>query len=271
MTYLSVRALRLYHEAGILVPVRVDSSTGYRYYDASQLPTAQVIRRLRDLDMPLDDIRAVVTASDVTSRNAALGTHLARMQEQLAATQATVASLQALLDHPAGPLRIEHRSAPRAQVAAIAAEVAMPDLDAWWADAFEELRATLQRIDARAAGPSGALYSTEFFEQEAGSVTAFLPVTDLRDVAGSTVRGRARALVIPAAELAVAVHQGSFSELDRTYAALGSYVAEREIGVNGPIREYYTVTAADTHDDARHRTEVCWPVFRTRPPSPATP
>jgi len=42
-------------------------------------------------------------------------------------------------------------------------------------------------------------------------------------------------------------------------------VAERAIGVQGPIREAYLVGALDTADEARHRTEVCWPVFQTMP------
>ncbi|HEY1703089.1 MAG TPA: GyrI-like domain-containing protein [Trebonia sp.] len=75
--------------------------------------------------------------------------------------------------------------------------------------------------------------------------------------------GRVRLTEIPAADAAVAVHQGSLADADRTYAALGTVVAERAIGVDGPIREYYTVGFTDTEDEARHRTEVCWPVFRT--------
>jgi effector-binding domain-containing protein len=71
---------------------------------------------------------------------------------------------------------------------------------------------------------------------------------------------------IPAAELAVAVHCGPFGELDRTYAAVGTHVAERELGVDGPIREYYLVTASDTPDESLHRTEVCWPIFHTTGP-----
>ena len=51
--------------------------------------------------------------------------------------------------------------------------------------------------------------------------------------------------------------------LDACPAAVGEVVAERAIGTGGPIREYYLVSSADTDDLARHRTEVCWPVFRT--------
>ncbi len=48
------------------------------------------------------------------------------------------------------------------------------------------------------------------------------------------------------------------------YGALGTFVAEREIGVEGPIREHYLVGFLDTADQSLHRTEVCWPVFHTK-------
>ena len=60
--------------------------------------------------------------------------------------------------------------------------------------------------------------------------------------------------------IAVAMHPGPASETDRTYGALGTVVAERAIGVDGPIREYYP----DGFDPAGdYRTEICWPVFLT--------
>ena len=60
MTQLSVKTLRHYHEVGLLDPDRVDLSTGYRYYAPEQVPTAQVVRRLRELGMPIADVRAVL-------------------------------------------------------------------------------------------------------------------------------------------------------------------------------------------------------------------
>jgi effector-binding domain-containing protein len=63
------------------------------------------------------------------------------------------------------------------------------------------------------------------------------------------------------------MHEGGFAELDRTYGALGTYVTERELGVDGSIREYYVVSPFDTDDEARYRTEVCWPVFHTAQPA----
>jgi len=72
-------------------------------------------------------------------------------------------------------------------------------------------------------------------------------------VAGGAVEpaGRSAPLELPAAKLAVMVHEGSFDQLDQTYGALGTYVSKHGIGLGGPIREHYT---------AEDRTEVCWPI-----------
>ena len=67
MTYLSVKALRHYHETGLLEPAAVDPDTGYRLYRPAQVGMAQVIRRLRDLGMPLEDVKSVIDAPDVAT------------------------------------------------------------------------------------------------------------------------------------------------------------------------------------------------------------
>jgi len=67
-------------------------------------------------------------------------------------------------------------------------------------------------------------------------------------------------------KLAVTVHNGAISELDQTYGALGTFVAEREIGVQGPIREHYVVSSNEPNAEPVHYTEVCWPVFHTKGP-----
>lgn len=61
-THLSVKTLRHYHQVGLLEPSSVDPHTGYRYYEGEQIPLAQVIRRLRDLEMPIPDVKAVLAA-----------------------------------------------------------------------------------------------------------------------------------------------------------------------------------------------------------------
>src|SRR4249920_3301925 len=101
MTHLSIEALRFYHDQGLLEPARIDPATGYRLYEAAQVPVAQVIRRFRDLDMPLDQVKAVLQAPDLETRTKEIIAHLNAMESKLAELQMSVSSLRALLEAPA--------------------------------------------------------------------------------------------------------------------------------------------------------------------------
>src|ERR1700761_7072513 len=127
MTHLSVNALRHYHDVGVLEPATIDPHSGYRSYGADQVAAAQVIRRLRDLGMPLDSIRAVLLAPDLAARNREITAHLARMERQLEQTQAAVSGLRALLDGPVPRPRIEFRTIPAVTALAIAEVVTVAD------------------------------------------------------------------------------------------------------------------------------------------------
>jgi DNA-binding transcriptional MerR regulator/effector-binding domain-containing protein len=258
MTYLSVKALRHYHDVGVLEPAEIDASTGYRFYLPSQVGLAQMIRRLRDLGMPLDEVRTIVQTPDADERDATLVTHLRRMEQQLAQTQHTVASLRALLQPQASDaLVVERRVIPATRALAITEVVEAEEAVAWWMDAFTLLHRTAAGSSARRAGPDGALFPAEFFEDEVGEVTAFVPIAAGAEVA--ELPARVTTIDVPAITAAVTMHDGPFGDLDRTYGALGTWVLERAAGADGPIREYYLPTG-DTDDLLAHTTEVCWPV-----------
>jgi DNA-binding transcriptional MerR regulator len=57
---LSIGALRHYDAVHVLRPSVVDPDTSYRRYRRDQLPTARLVAQLRDLELPLEEIRAVV-------------------------------------------------------------------------------------------------------------------------------------------------------------------------------------------------------------------
>lgn len=259
-THISVKMLRHYHEIGLLEPADVDATTGYRRYGPDQIVAAQVIRRFRDLDMPLDDIAAVLDAPDLETRNRVIAAHLARLEKNLSRTQDAVASLRDLLEHPTGPVSIAHRHLPATPAAAITETVEAADASAWYRGAIGELTATLAAQHLDRAGPAGGIFADELFAEDRGEATIFIPCTQ-------TVRaiGRVAPLVVPPADLAIIAHAGSHKDIDRAYGALGAYVTKHALAVNGPLREYYVVGPTDTDDDARWRTEIGWPIFATHP------
>ena len=62
---LSLKALRLYDERGVLVPSRVDQASGYRYYDVSQVDEARLVVMLRQLELPLAAIKELLVCDPV--------------------------------------------------------------------------------------------------------------------------------------------------------------------------------------------------------------
>lgn len=262
-THLSVKTLRHYHQIGLLEPVEVNPDTGYRRYATEQIATAQVIRRFRNLDMPLEEIHAVLAAPDPQTRNTLISSHLARLEADLARTQSAVASLRDLLQHPHPVAPITHRRIQATDTAAISDVIDVADALLWYQGALGELHATLAGQGVPAAGPAGGIYASELFTDERGHATVFVPVQ-------APVRplGRIKPLAVPSVELAVILHTGPHEvDIDRAYGTLATYVTEHALGLDGPIREYYLTGPTDTADQAEWKTEIGWPIFQTGPTS----
>lgn len=257
-TQLSIKALRHYQEQGLLEPTQIDAVSGYRRYGTELLPKAQIIRRLRSLGMPLEEIRTVLNSADIEGRNDVINHHLRRLQYEIAATQTAVAALQDLLQHPRLTTPIEHRAVPRLRVAAIAEDVELTAAASWLAGALGELYAITDAQGLTSSGVAGAIYADELFTDEYGRAIVYLPIA--RQVAAA---GRVQPLEIPPVELAVITHEGPHDGIDREYATLAEYIARHELAVEGAIHEFYPVNRHHTADRALWRTEIGWPIFTT--------
>ncbi|WP_394615289.1 MerR family transcriptional regulator [Lentzea sp. JNUCC 0626] len=253
LTHLSVRTLRRYHEAALLEPAVVDEFTGYRYYSVDQIPTAQVIHRLRELDVPLSDVQRILRTPDPDVRATLVADHLQRLEDVLDRTRAAVVSLRRLLRPDPAPIDVELRAEPARTVAAVEAVVEHGDVEAWFAGAVAELEAA---VGAAATGPLGGNYDNALFEEERGRALVYLPT------AAPPRTGRVHPVVLPAVELAVTTHVGEHDSVEVTYGALGTWVVENAMSVAGPVREVYLAGPRDSSDPAAWRTEIGWPVFR---------
>ena len=254
LTHLSVRTLRRYHDAGLLEPARVDEASGYRYYSAEQIPAAQVIHRLRELDVPLPDVHRILRTPDPGTRAGLVADHLQRLEDQLERTRAAVTSLQRLLRPEPATLDVELRAVPATTVAAVEATVELDDVLAWYSGAMAELDALVGT-----PGPPGGLYDNDLFTTGRGRVLVHRPV------AAPPRTGRVHPVTLPAVELAVTTHVGDHDTIDVTYGELGSWVVGHTHAVAGPVRETYLVGPRDDQYPAAWRTEIGWPVFHMTP------
>ena len=243
MTSLSPTTLRHYHAVGLLEPAAVDPATGYRHYTTAQIADAHVVRRLRDLEMPIEEVRSVLRTTDAAARHAIIAAHLAAMEQRLQATTDAVAALRELLAAPVDVLDLRYRTVAPTPVWAISADVGQEVIHEWASRSLRRLVTAVGR--GHRTGPPGVLYDPPYFDHGHGRAIAFVPTsrTDPPAPLGTAV--------LPAAELAVGLHRGRLADLDRSYGAIGRVVTERGIAMDGPIREHFL---------GRDRVEIAWPV-----------
>jgi len=67
LSRLSPKALRLYDQLQLLVPMRVDPDSGYRWYDTGQLDRARLVATLRQLGVPLTRVKTIVESDPVAA------------------------------------------------------------------------------------------------------------------------------------------------------------------------------------------------------------
>jgi DNA-binding transcriptional MerR regulator/effector-binding domain-containing protein len=264
LTHLSIKTLRYYHEVGLLEPAVVDPDSGYRYYRPGQAHSAHLVRRFRDLSLPVADVKAVLAAPDLAARDAILAGHLDRMREQLRQTEAAVDSLRRMLEGGPATTAIEERVLEGGPTISVAADLMRDDVASWFWDALAGLRAIAAAAGLEQTGPAGGLYDDELFTQDAGHARVYLPVRDSPALDGTGARWE-----LPAGRFAVALHAGAHLDVDRTYAALGTYAAAHGRDGAGPVRERYLTDPLDTPTASR-RISSGRATARFRPTGSAT-
>lgn len=58
--HVSVKAIRVYEKKGIIVPAKINPSTGYRYYTADQVHTLNALLELKSLGFSLSEIKTII-------------------------------------------------------------------------------------------------------------------------------------------------------------------------------------------------------------------
>lgn len=178
---LSMKALRLYDEIGLLRPAEVDPATGYRRYQEGQLYAARLIALLRRLDMPLAQIATVVAAGGPGAAEL-LDDYWTQVEGRLARQRELagrlVRSLAAETPPPDGSWPVLTREVPEQTVLTEQRHVTSPELP-WQNEAAARLEA-IAAAHGGATGPRFVVFHGPVGEDVAAPVEVCLPVDPAR-------------------------------------------------------------------------------------------
>ncbi|MGB2570869.1 MerR family transcriptional regulator [Micromonospora citrea] len=257
-TRLSVRVLRNYDRLGLLVPARVDPDTGYRRYSVEQFPRAGLVRRLRELEVPLPEIAEILAADTPERAGAVIARHRERVAARAARLDEIAGRLEVVLAEPgrvSGWLEVYERWRGAQPTARMLVRTPLSGLAEVLAPGFARLFAGLAEQGIAPAGPAGTRYLGDDLDAAEVEVEMFVPVARAPRTTATVAAGQ-----LPACLLAATVHEGGYDAIDTAYRSLGRWIAEQDRVLAGPAEERYLVAPASGVPAATLRTEIAWPV-----------
>lgn len=257
MCRLTVKALRLYDEQDILKPGFIDSQSGYRYYSSAQLGEADLIRELRSLELPLDDVRKFLGERDAAGRRSVLEKHRAAMEARLQAYGAIVSRIERLTEREEEKMDndVEMKELADQTVVSTRFKTSIPTIGEDLGKAYMAVFGMLGKMGVAPVGPPFAVYHDLEFKEDDIDVEAGVPVAGAveggDDVKGGTLKG---------GTFASTLHAGAYDEVGKAYEALMLWVSENGYRPGGPCREIYLVGPEQADDPDRYRTEIVCPI-----------
>jgi DNA-binding transcriptional MerR regulator/effector-binding domain-containing protein len=259
----SPRTLRHYDDMGVLAPVHVDPTTGYRFYSVAQLARLHQIVALRDLGFGLDQIGELLDDDPpleqlvemLRSRRSQIAASIGEDRARLRRLDANLRALEAG-DPAAARDIVLKRTQPLglAEIADTAPGYGPENLEPVFARIIPEVMRHLDGIGVRPGIMVG------WYEEPFDDGTVVLHAGF--DIADQTVESgeRVRVVELPVVEVASVVHRGSMDDVVREYVALVQWIDDSGYRLNGRSRELYHEWCGD--NVARNVTELQMPVAR---------
>ena len=237
LSHVTVKALRLYDEMGLLKPVSVDGFTSYRYYEFSQLARLYRILALKDLGLSLEEIgRVLENDVSVEQLRGMLALRQAEIRQRMQDDEARFERVANWLEHLTEEQQhmsihaVVIKTVESFKVISVRGVVPQPpDQGSLWGD----LLAFIDQKKVRMYGAPFAIYHDPEFRERDWDIEVCMPIAEA--VPGSD---RVKIYDLPRVEaMACVVDHGPFATLPTAYDSLFKWIEENGYRIAGPARE----------------------------------
>jgi DNA-binding transcriptional MerR regulator/effector-binding domain-containing protein len=256
----TVQTLRYYADLGLLKPGDVDLFTGYRYYLLNQLPTLHRILALKDMSIPLDQIKRMLQ-DNISSQEMRYILEL-KQNEIRAQVQNNLDQLERInlrlhiLEQKSHPCNYEVQIKHVDPISVASVKGIVPnysDVQPLWMELYNRM----QQESIRPGKPYFTLCHTP--EPQINLEVCAPLLEPYPNISGELVH------TLPEIKtMAYTLHQGPYSGLIDGFTALFQWVNDNGFRIMGPDREIYLrLPAEDQFDsDPNALTELQIPVLR---------
>jgi effector-binding domain-containing protein len=253
----TIKALRHYASVGLLLPERIDASTGYRYYIASQMPRLNRIMAMKDIGFSLEEIYVFLHAnmdsgnlriflevkhSEILSRIRDEQERLVRIENYMKTNEEEHTMKYDCVVKKIEPVR----------VATIRDHIPTHSEQG---HLWQALGEHIEKHGVKIVPPCMVIYHE-------GSSDTYVDAEVIEPIAGDLPEtDRIKVKILGGvAEMACVVHKGPFQTLHNAYNSLLNWMEENRYEMAGPQRELYLAGEWSTADANEYITEIQCPV-----------
>ncbi|EXY08341.1 MULTISPECIES: MerR family transcriptional regulator [Bacillus cereus group] len=253
--------LRYYDEKGIFHPSIVDPQTNYRYYTIDQFSLLDTIKFLRQLNIPLKEIKKYID-----ERNPAYALNLLeKQQEMMLKKQREIEYALAKMEHrihlikEATKAKAEQmviKEIPQRKITAIA--VAPNTTDDMFEYYIHSLQKNMRQMDdSLFSGDIGVTVAKKGLMQN--EFQAYSSVFILLDYMPFEVQSSDE---IKEGMFACVYHHGPYEETDETYKKLMKYIDQEGYEISGDAIEIALIDWSVTEEPEEQVTEIQIPIMK---------
>jgi len=230
ITMLTVKTLRYYHEIGLLEPSVICEESGYRYYDATQIKEANLIKLLRAYEFSVKEVQEIMSTYEDESD---IQAYLKEQHDAFERKIRRYRELQKKIDN----YSIDKEGTHMAQKAIIEKNIeSLRIISVTYTGKYQDVGPYIGQL-CKVAGPNAAgapfcLYHDGEYKEDA-TIEVCLPVKKeivKKDITNKMLEG-GKAITIE--------HVGPYENLGSSYKAITDYANENNIRTKLPTREHY--------------------------------
>ena len=236
ITGITVKALRHYHEEGLLAPSWIDEQSGYRYYDQDKIDTARLIAFLRSLEFPLVEIRELLAqGEDPDALIKAMERHRQTLNQRIRDFRKAVRSVEQFVNDQRKVNAMSQREFTVEEKTLEPITIAGVRMRGRYAECGKGFARIGRAMGRYICGKPMMLHYDHEYHEDDADFEACMPVRrakgdalegiDVRDIAG----GRCVTLL----------YKGPYDQMGSAYATILRYVKTKSYHISMPTREVY--------------------------------
>ena len=250
---MTVKALRFYEKEGLLIPASVDEWTGYRFYTTEQLRQAAKIKSYRQLDLSIEEIKAIFKGNNARK---ILEEKALQLQVQQKEIDVRLSIIKHILEKTTMKYQVTIKNIPEQIVYVVEKRLAkssdMMHVIPAIGEEFKKLNPNLKCAEPRyefCEYPDGEYRENNVLIRHVEAVTDFGQESE-----------NIKFKKLPAVKVLSIFHKGAYEQLGEAYAFIMKYAEENGYKIAGLSRECYIdgIWNKDSVDD--WLTEIQLPI-----------